>query len=123
VQVIDEAWVQADAVLAAELRVRLGVWVWRREVCLACGDVPYVHAQSYVSRAGVRVLGLRRLGLRPLGALLFRHGGRVSSGRLRMTLCKPRAGEPWARHGLYQLQGHRVVVYEEFLPGLPPLRA
>ncbi|MEW6765958.1 MAG: chorismate lyase [Pseudomonadota bacterium] len=118
VEVIAEGWREADVGVARDLEVRPGTRVWRREVRLGCGSTPYVHAITLSSASGARALGLARLGRRPLGHLLFRKGAR----RLRREVIRARPGQTWARRTLYLLRGHRLVVQEAFLPGLPPFR-
>lgn len=119
VDVVREGWVRAEVATARRLGVRPGTRLWRREVRLVCGAVPYVHAQTWMTPAGVRALGLGRLGGRPLGHVLFRKDAR----RLRREVLRPAApGQPWGRSTLYLLRGHRLLVREDFLPGLPPFR-
>jgi len=118
VEVIAEGWHVADVGVARDLEVRSGTRVWRREVRLGCGSTPYVHALTMASPAAIRALGLTRLGRRPLGHLLFRKGAR----RLKREVLRPRPGQPWARRTVYLLRGHRLLVQEAFLPGLPPRR-
>ncbi len=119
VEVLREGWVRADVWPALRLGVRPGTRLWRREVRLVCGAEPYVHAMTWMTPAGVRALGLGRLGGRPLGHVLFRKDAR----RMGREMLPPSApGQPWARSTLYSLRGHRLLVREDFLPGLPPLR-
>ena len=48
---------------------------------------------------------------------------RKDARRLRREVLRPCApGQPWARSTLYVLRGHRLLVREDFLPGLPPFR-
>lgn len=118
VDVLAESWGKADTRGARDLDLRPGSRVWRREVRLSCGEHDYVHAMTLASPVAVRVLGLARLGRRPLGHLLFRKGAR----RLKREVIRPRPGQPWARRTVYLLRGHRLLVQEAFLPGLPPRR-
>lgn len=123
VEVLGEGWAKANSTSARLLGVRVGARVWRREVRLACRHAeawtPYVHALTLGSPAAERGLGLARLGQRPLGSLLFRHGGR----RLELVILPPgRSGPWWARRSLFLLRGHRLLVWEVFLDGLPPFR-
>lgn len=119
VEVVREGWVRADTAPARRLGVRPGTRLWRREVRLVCGAEPYVHAVTWMTPAGVRALGLGRLGGRPLGHVLFRKDAR----RISREVLRPAApGQPWARSTLYVLRGHRLLVREDFLPGLPPFR-
>jgi len=118
VHVLGEGWVRAETVAAKGLRVRAGVRIWQREVLLRCAETPYVHALTWMTASGRRALGLERLGGRPLGHVLFRKAAR----RVSREIVKPREGRPWARRTLYVLRGHRLLVQEEFLAGLPALR-
>lgn len=123
VEVLGEGWAEADPASARLLGLRIGARVWRREVRLSCRHAgawtPYVHAITLSSPEAHRRLGLARLGLRPLGSLLFRGGAR----RLELAVLPPgRNGPRWARRSLFLLRGHRLLVREEFLPGLPPFR-
>lgn len=118
VRVVEEGWTSAELEPAERLGVRIGRRVWRREVILRCDDRPYVHAVTWMTEAGRRALGLGRLGGRPLGHVLFRRSAR----RLKREILPPREGRPWARRTLFELSGHRLLVQEEFLPGLPPFR-
>lgn len=123
VEVIGEGWADADPISARLLGLRIGARVWRREVRLACRRAdemtPYVHAVTLSSPEAHRMLGLARLGRRPLGSLLFRGGAR----RLSLAILPPVHTDPrWARRSLFLLRGHRLLVREEFLPGLPSFR-
>ncbi|MDM7463183.1 MAG: chorismate lyase [Tepidimonas taiwanensis] len=123
VEVLGEGWAKADPASARLLGLWGGARVWRREVCLACRHAgtwtPYVHAITLGSPAAQRRLGLARLGQRPLGLLLFRGGAR----RLELAILPPgRSGPQWARRSLFLLRGQHLVVWEAFLPGLPPFR-
>jgi len=117
VGVVEEGWTRAALEPARRLGVRMGRRIWRREVVLRCDGRDYVHAVTWVTEAGWRALGLGRLGGRPLGHVLFRRSAR----RLRREILPPREGRPWARRTLYVLRGHRLLVREDFLPGLPPM--
>lgn len=122
VDVQAQGWVRAEAREARALGVRLGVRLWRREVILRCEHAPYVHAVSFSTPAGARALGLRRLGLRPLGNVLFARGAAcVQRGVVRRFAC-PMSGRHWRRWALFVVRAHPVVLYEDFLPALPPRR-
>ncbi|MDD2893252.1 MAG: chorismate lyase [Halothiobacillaceae bacterium] len=122
VDVLSEGWVRAEAKVAHALAVPLGVWVWRREVILRCNELPYVHAVSFAGRVGVRALDLQRLGGRPLGEVVFSRGSRCEKrGVVRRFGVHP-AGAPWRRWSVFNVRGHRVLLYEDFLPSLPPRR-
>ncbi|MEW6727731.1 MAG: chorismate--pyruvate lyase family protein [Pseudomonadota bacterium] len=123
VEVLGEGWAEADPASARLLGLRIGARVWRREVRLSCRHAgawtPYVYAITLGSPAAQRRLGLARLGRRPLGSLLFRGGAR----RLELAVLPPgRSGPRWARRSLFLLRGHRLLVWEAFLDGLPPFR-
>jgi len=123
VEVLGEGWAKADPASARLLGLRSGARVWRREVCLSCRHAgewtPYVHAITLSSPEAQRMLGLARLGRRPLGSLLFRTGAR----RLSLEILHPGRRQPhWARRSLFLLRGHRLLVWEDFLPGLPAFR-
>ena len=118
VHVMNEGWVRADLAPAKHLQVRVGARIWQREVMLRCDGQPYVHAVTWMTGAGHRSLGLGRLGGRPLGHVLFRKSAR----RIKREVVPPHDGRPWARRTLYVLRGHRLLVQEDFLPGLPSLR-
>ncbi|MDM7322170.1 MAG: chorismate lyase [Gammaproteobacteria bacterium] len=123
VEVLGEGWAKADPVSARLLGLRTGAQVWRREVRLSCRHAGawthYVHAITLGSPAAQRRLGLARLGQRPLGLLLFRRGGR----RIKFAILTPgRSGPRWARRSLFLLRGHRLLVWEAFLEGLPSFR-
>ncbi|MEW5837474.1 MAG: chorismate lyase [Pseudomonadota bacterium] len=122
VDVRTEGWVSAEREVARALRVRLGVKVWRREVVLRCADVPFVHAQSYATRAGGRALGLQRLGGRPLGEILFVRAAYCARRAILRRFSLSGNGKPWRRWALYVVRGHPVLLYEDFLPGLPRSR-
>ena len=122
VDVLSEGWVRAESEVARTLAVPLGVWVWRREVVLRCDALPYVHALSFVGRAGVRRLGLRRLGQRPLGEVLFRRGSQCEARGVVRRFTVHSTDSAWQRWSVFKAQGHRVLVQEDFLSTLPPLR-
>jgi len=122
VDVLAEAWVRAGRVEARALGVPLGVRVWRREVVLRCDAQPYVHAVSFAGRAGVRRLGLRRLGRRPLGEVLFRRGSRCAGRGVLRPFGAHSPGQPWRRWSVFRVHGYRVLLFEDFMPALPPLR-
>ncbi|MEW5973839.1 MAG: chorismate lyase [Pseudomonadota bacterium] len=123
VEVLCEGWAEADPASARLLGLRIGARVWRREVRLSCrhaGEwMSYVHAITLSSPEAHRMLGLARLGRRPLGSLLFRGGAR----RLSLEVLRPgRQRCCWARRSLFLMRGQRLLVQEDFLPGLPPFR-
>jgi chorismate--pyruvate lyase len=122
VDVVAEGWVRAESAVARILAVPVGVWVWRREVVLRCDALPYVHALSFVGRAGVRRLGLRRLGQRPLGEVLFRRGSQCEARGVVRRFTAQSTGRAWRRWSVFKVQGHRVLLQEDFLSALPPLR-
>ena len=122
VDVLAEGWVRVERVVARALGVRRGVMVWRREVVLRCDGQPYVHAVSFAGRAGVRRLGLRRLGLRPLGEVLFRPGSRCEGRGVLRPFGQRSPDMPWRRWSVFAVHGHRVLLFEDFMPALPPLR-
>ena len=123
VDVLAEGWVRAERVEARALDVRCGVWVWRREVVLRCEQQTYVHAVSFSGRAGVRRLGLRRLGRRPLGEVLFTPSSRCEGRGVVRPFGKRSPEVPWRRWSVFKVHGHRVLLYEDFMADLPPLRA
>ena len=118
VDVQAQGWVSAASEVAHAFGVRPGVKVWRREVLLRCADAPWVHAQSFATRAGARALGLQHLGGRPLGEILFTR----SSRRVRRAVVQPKMAAPWRRLALFKVRGHVVLLYEDFLPELPQRR-
>ena len=122
VEVLHEGWVRAEPWVAQVLAVPVGVWVWRREVLLRCDALPYVHALSFVGRAGVRRLGLRRLGQRPLGEVLFRRGSQCEARGVVRRFTVHSTDSAWQRWSVFKAQGHRVLVQEDFLSALPPMR-
>ncbi|MGD9888816.1 MAG: chorismate lyase [Halothiobacillaceae bacterium] len=122
VEVLHEGWVRADFAVAQGLALRVGVWVWRREVVLRCDGLPYVHAQSFVGRAGLRRLGLRRLGQKPLGEVLFRRGSVCAGRGVVRRFAWHSTGKARRRWGVFRVHGHRVLLWEDFLSSLPPMR-
>ena len=122
VDVQAQGWVRAEVREARALGVCLGVRLWRREVVLRCDALPYVHALSFVGRAGVRRLGLRRLGQRPVGEVLFRRGSQCEARGVVRRFTVHSTDSAWQRWSVFKAQGHRVLVQEDFLSTLPPLR-
>lgn len=122
VDVQAQGWVRAEVREARALGVCLGVRLWRREVVLRCENTPYVHAVSFSTPAGAQVLGLRRLGLRPLGNVLFVRGADCAQRGVVRRFARPAPGRHWRRWALFVVRGHPVVLYEDFLPALPPRR-
>ncbi len=123
VDVLAEGWSRAGRVDARALGVRCGVLVWRREVVLRCDGQPYVHAVSFAERAGARRLGLQRLGRRPLGEVLFRRGSRCAGRGVVRPFGQHSPQLPWRRWSVFEVHEHRVLLLEDFMPALPPLRA
>ena len=123
VDVLAEGWMRVECVEARALGVRCGVWVWRREVVLRCEGQSYVHAVSFTERAGALRLGLRRLGRRPLGEVLFARGARCAGRGVVRPFVQRAPDVPWRRWSVFIVHGYRVLLYEDFMAALPPLRA
>jgi len=102
-----------------------------REVCLYCGEVPWVFARTVIPRRSLsgRLKALGRLGTRPLGAVLFADP-RMRRGPLEIAAIRP--GTPlferatarlddappqiWGRRSVFRLAGKPLLVSEIFLP-------
>ena len=117
-----QGWGRAENKVAGVLGMRAGRRVWRREVVLRCDAVPFVHALSFTTSAGARALGLQRLGGRPLGEILFARSAYCAQRGVLRRFSKPRAGEAWRRWALFVVRGHPLLLFEDFLPGLPAKR-
>ena len=134
VGVLRQGWCRPSCDEARALRLRLGVWVWGREVQLLCGDQPWVFARTLIPPLTLRGRGRRltQLGNRPLGEMLFadpniQRGSleiaRIVTGqRLYQRACADVAQPPeviWGRRSIFHTQGQPLLVCELFLPNLP----
>lgn len=120
---------------AQSLGMPLRRLAWVREVCLCCGDTPWVFARTVIplsTLTGSRA-HLARLGNRPLGAVLFADPT-MSREPMEVTrLARPDRvfpyfdGQPWGqqpirgRRSRFCLDGLPLLVSEYFLPPFPPI--
>lgn len=113
---IGETWVYADTRCAQWLGVRAGQRIWRREVRLLGMEQVWVHAHTLANPRAWKLLRLNRLGSRSLGSVLYRKG----AVRARFALLRAPGSGRWARQTLHALPGGaRLLVTEEFVPGIP----
>lgn len=118
IHILSEHWRRADITQARVLGVRHGVRIWQREVELRCAVQVYVHALSFVTARGRCALALHRLGGRPLAQVLFSRSARRVQGGIVRRFSLPQAHSRPRRWAVYAVRGHRVLLFEDFLPAL-----
>jgi len=108
-----------------------------REVCMACGDTPWLYARTLLPPGALRGSARRftTIGQRPLGALLFGAPGRLQIRRIRRDYACLPANSPlychiaallpetasenlWARRSLYRSRVIQFAIIEVFLPAM-----
>ena len=133
IRVVSQIWgrpARSEAQALAEDPQR---YAWIRQVCLMCGDTPWIYARSVVPRRTLsgRTRRLRYLRTRSLGSVLFSD---PSMQRSEFEIASLNPGDPlhtaaaqsltarpatiWARRAVYQLAGKPLLVTEVFLPGI-----
>lgn len=134
VRVLWQGWNRPDDDETRILGLRLGAWVWIREVQLLGDDQPWVFARTLIPAQTLRGRGRRltQLGTRPLGEVLFtdpevRRGpveiARILSGQRLHQRAFTGLFEPldvlWGRRSIFWIAERPLLVCEIFLPDLP----
>lgn len=132
VRVLQQGWGRPLAGERRILGIRRGERAVIREVCLMCGERPWVFARTVIPVRSLRGAQRRlaHLGSKPLGAALFAdphlrrgevevaHIGPAEQVFARAVGAVPYPEAVWGRRSVFWSQGRSLLVSEIFLPAL-----